>query len=75
MAKAAGRAGAKATKRLEEMDRRLTEELFQIAMGDCGAEEKISMGERLKAAELLAKYRRAPEKEGEAGTVTIIDDI
>ena len=67
-------------KRIEQLKCRLTEELFDIALGqnragDSGG-EPVGIKERLKAAELLAKYSESGEQrpEGTAAAV-IIDDI
>ena len=58
----------------------LTEELFEIAIGQAeGGDGKgagASLSERLKAAELLARYRKsAAECENTVSPAVIIDDI
>ena len=67
-----------ARKKKEEPKKALMGELYDIAMGrrsfDDGGEE-VSLNERLKAFELIAKYQKLPENEGEKQTVVIIDDI
>ena len=55
------------------------EELYEIAMGQkCADDEKggkITLAERLKAAELLAKMKKDRPDNGSAPAVIIIDDI
>ena len=58
----------------------LTEELFEIAIGQAADGENgkgvASLSERLKAAELLAKYRKnSGEAEPSVSPAVIIDDI
>jgi len=68
-------------KRFEELTNCLTEELFEIAIGqgmddNGGKSGSASLSERLKAAELLARYRKnSSETESEVAPAIIIDDI
>ncbi len=67
-------------KRFERLTNCLTEELFEIAIGQGEGEgEKglsASLSERLKAAELLARYRKnSAESEFAIPHAVIIDDI
>ena len=68
-------------KRFEKLTSSLTRELFEIAIGqvaegDGGKAAQASLSERLKAAELLARYRKnSGESEGSVSPAVIIDDI
>lgn len=66
--------------RFEKLTNSLTEELFEIAIGQPADGENgkgtASLSERLKAAELLAKYRKSSgEADSCAVPAVIIDDI
>ena len=57
----------------------LMDELYDIAMGKKGfeecSEEGVSLNERLKAFELIAKYKKLPEQDNVHKAAVIIDDI
>lgn len=62
----------------KEPKKELMGELYDIAMGRRSFEEsgeEVSLNERLKAFELIAKYQKLPENESEKQRVVIIDDI
>ena len=62
----------------KEPKKELMGELYDIAMGRRSFEEsgeEVSLNERLKAFELIAKYQKLPESDGERQHVVIIDDI
>lgn len=65
-------------KRKDEPKAALMQELVEVAMGRRGFDsdtEEVSLNERVKAFELIAKYQRLPDDEGEKSRVVIIDDI
>ena len=63
-------------KQREEMERQLTEELFNIAMGQDSTDGAVAIKDRLKAMEMLVEFKKGGEKEiTSAQPVIIVDDI
>lgn len=65
-------------KKKDEPKAALMGELVEVAMGRRGFDsdkEEVSLNERVKAFELIAKYQKLPDEEGEKSRVVIIDDI
>lgn len=67
-----------ARKKKDEPKAALMGELVEVAMGRRGFDsdkEEVSLNERVKAFELIAKYQKLPDEKGEKSRVVIIDDI
>lgn|GEM_PF-6404749 len=78
--KAAAKRKTAEEKRFDKLTSSLTEELFEIAIGQADSDGSkgacASLSERLKAAELLARYRKSSCEVGnDISPAVIIDDI
>ena len=63
-------------KKREEMERQLTEELFNIAMGRNSTDSAVAIKDRLKAMEMLVELKKGGEKEiTSAQPVITVDDV